>query len=287
MRIRRWWAAAGLVVVAAAAALVIRDGEDGDRPLPIGPPTTRPNLSGVDLGSVEGTTTTSWPSEGEAVVEGRVLDVSGDPVPGAIVRAEWYVVDPPLAVQAATAGDGSYRLDRLPGGRWRVRAFLPPEYATVQPSEFFLAADEARTVDLRVARVDAYNVTWDVEPDPPIVDLEAELVVQFTERSVDEEGRVETTPLAGMGVTLFLEEDWDTDDPAVKVTDGSGVVRWRLACRRAGRQRVEVSTSLAVDVLDVAACIPISATSTTTSPPAEGGDGAGEQGADARRSRSL
>lgn len=63
---------------------------------------------------------------GEGRIAGRILNDSGEPLPGVAVTLLMFTVDPPEAASfrwsTKTAGDGSYEFAHLPAGRLRIAA---------------------------------------------------------------------------------------------------------------------------------------------------------------------
>ncbi|MFZ4516963.1 MAG: MSCRAMM family protein [Microthrixaceae bacterium] len=93
--------------------------------------------------STTGTPAGSWAEvsfarpAGGAALDGRVT-VGTAPLPAAPVT----VTGPTGILRRTTAADGTYRLDGLPDGTYRVTATLPPEYVTpVDPGSFSFGTD--------------------------------------------------------------------------------------------------------------------------------------------------
>lgn len=269
---RRVGVGAGVLLVGLLIAVLLTDSGDNEgRRAPLTPTSTRADLSGIVLRGVEGTTTTTVPQNvGKVVFRGTVRTPDGSFVPGATVRAEWWRADPPVVVEVVANDQGQWELKDVAGGRWKIRAYRTPDFATGKVEQLFVDKDTERQVDLEVQSVDDLSVTFDVEPDPPITDLNTQLVVEFAERTVDLEGRTVTTPLAGMAVTLVADSSWlRVSGQPTETTDAAGRVSWVLKCRQDGARGLAVNSALGTKNLDVAPCIPISATSTTsTAPPA-------------------
>lgn len=258
-------------LVALVAVLLVRSGGDGRRRAPLAPTTTRPDLTGASVERVGGTTTTTTPvSQGDVRLTGVVRTSEGAAVPGATVRAEWFRVDPPQVIEVLTDEQGRWEIRNLAGGRWKIRAWRTPDFATGKVEQMFLDEKAERELALEVRGVDEVGVTWDIEPDPPITGQNAQLVVVLVERAVDIEGRAVTTPLVDLPVELVAGPEWQRVRGAPEErTDANGRVAWVLRCRDEGTQTISVSTRFGTKRLDVAACIPITATSTTTTVPAE------------------
>lgn len=259
------------VVVLVAVLLVTRSGDDGGRRAPLTPTSTRADLSGVAIAGVEGTTTTTVPvNQGEVRLTGTVRTPEGVPVPGAMVRAEWWRVNPPQLIEVLTDDQGRFEIRDVAGGRWKIRAWRTPDYATGKVEEVFLDEKAERDLNLEVREVEEVSVTWDIEPDPPITDHNAELAVVVVERTVDIEGRAVTTPVTDTPVTFQATAVWQRVRGDVEQrTDGGGRVTWVLRCRDIGAHDLSVETLSGTHRLDLPDCIPITATSTTSTIPPE------------------
>ena len=255
---RRWLVA---VFVALAAACT---GSDDAGP----PPTTDPassttviDLSGVALPGVGGETTTTIDETGTARLVGTVRGPAG-PVAGATVRVDRLVAGREIRHDVHTATDGRWELQDVPGGRYRLRAFLAPVYAQTTAEVAFLADGEEHAFDLVVEDQRGVVVRADAAPDEPLVDAPVNVVVVVAHRTVDGDGVVRARPAAGdlvelAGLGRWVLDDVDDepdqeDDPdddllgtttsttlgpsrstSVRLSD-SGRARFELRCRSAG-----------------------------------------------------
>jgi hypothetical protein len=232
--------------------------------------TTEPiNLTAVSLEpiAVDGkpTSTTRPLGGGKASIAGRVVDSSGNPVGGAFVRAVYYG-DPnkPEAIEAYAGEDGTYRFDQVLGGRWRVRAWKAPEMATLDDAVFFLGYSENRQLDLKVKAATEYVVTSSMAPSPPFTGTPVEVAVLVLSQTVDEEGVVRRSPIAGAAVTLIVIGQWLLSGEAAKGTDHNGRAAWTLNCLEPGDQDLTVNVAGTDWPLSVPDCQDPASTSTTT-----------------------
>src|SRR5205085_7477933 len=109
-------------------------------------------FSGVALPPVPGRTTTSVDNgPGKARLVGNVVGPEGG-VPGATVHVERLVGDTVLATDVASNLDGTWQVNGVKGGRYRVRGWRAPDLALVGPVVFFLNGDETRTISLALGR---------------------------------------------------------------------------------------------------------------------------------------
>lgn len=247
--------AAALVLLLVAGACSDDSGDDGGG----GPrkPVERPpvvDYSGAALAKVPGTTTTLGPPEtGRARIVGAVSGPGGL-IPGATVRIERLVAGGAVAHDVLTGPDGRYVLDAVPGGRYRVRAFLPPALAMAKPVVRFIEDAKESTFDLAMEDQRRVVATAAVSPSVPYRDEAVNLSAVVATQAVDVDGIVRSTPVAGLRVELTGLGAWElrTADPLrtpsdprgtttttqapspVRFTDGVGTATWELRCRAPG-----------------------------------------------------
>lgn len=236
-------ALAGACLVLATAACTA----DGVDPLPA-PPTTRPrpsttaapDYSTVALAAVPGRTTTTVPIVGgKATLNGSVTGPDG-PVGQAVVHVERLVGDQAATLDVVTNPDGTFALPQVHGGRYRVRAYRPPDLAQVKPELLFLGGDETKALTLKMARHQGVAVSAAIAPNPPVPTEPANLLVQVTLKSVDAAGVVRAVPVPGVRLELFATGRWTVDGSAVQFADGAGRALWRVTCGRQGEQPMSV-----------------------------------------------
>jgi hypothetical protein len=276
----------GAGALALAAALVMT-ACTSPKVSPLPPPVSVPDTtttvvtdySAIGLKSVPGrTTTTIAVQPGQATISGTVVGPGG-PVVDAIVRAERLVGDGSGSMDIATAGDGTFALAGVRGGRYRIRAWkaAPDNLALVDPQVFFLEGKESKIVNLPLRQYQGASVESDIAPNPPVINDPANLVVQAVDRTVDTNGVVRSQPLAGVRVELFGAGDWKVRSPNPVVADANGRALFTIECRRAGQQPMSVVVGDAATFpLTIPACaVPAvdpnanASTTTTAAPPAQ------------------
>lgn len=252
------------VLTCAVLALAACTDDDGAQPAPTTQPevpTTAVDRSGIALAGVAGTTTSTITEHGTAVLSGSVQGPAGLVV-GATVRIERLVAGREIRADVLTGPDGRFVLGGVPGGRYRVRAFLAPSYAQVTPEVRFLADGEEHTFDLVVEQQSGLVVRADVAPDAPLLGQAVNLVAIVSSRSVGADGIVRAVPVVGATVELVGLGRWQLRDdtapgssstststsrplgttttttrrtlsPTAR-TDASGQVRFELRCTAAG-----------------------------------------------------
>jgi hypothetical protein len=233
--------------------------------------TARVDFSKVELPPVEGSTTTTLAlGPGRAALEGVAVAPSGAAAAGAIVRIERLVGDAVAVADVPVGLDGRWSLSDVLGGRYRVRAWLAPDLAMVEPTIFFLEHDERKQLDLRLEEFSGTVAVAATNPDPPFVDEPAVLAVRVVSRVVDEQGIVRSTPQPGVQVQLAGSGQWIVTSSNPTTTDSTGTANWSVECLETGAQPLSVLLG-ASDVLplDVPACVsaePPESTTTTSSP---------------------
>ncbi len=255
--------ARALVVALAVVAAACSDDHDagsGQRPSEdLSEPVV--DYSGVALEGVPGSTSTSILTSGRTTIRGSVSGPAGL-VPGATVRIERLVGGQEQRTEVLSGPDGRFEVGGLPGGRYRVRAFLAPALALVTPDVRFLRAGEEHTFDLAMTDQRGVVARAAVAPDPPYLGENVNLAVVIASRSVDADGVVRSTPVGGIRVELDGLGAWtlrardvprgpleprvtSTTEPSlassrVAFTDGSGQVLFQLTCQQPGAPGLSV-----------------------------------------------
>lgn len=236
------------------------------------PDFERPSL----IASVAGTTTTIIPDNvGRAHLMGSVASPAG-PLAGATVRIERAVGGQVQVTDVLTDPTGRWDAPNLGGGRYRVRAFLPPTLTQRTAEVFILGAEEERNLDLVVEAFSEPSVSIAIAPDPAILDQQLNVVIRITGRFVDADGFVSIQPLVGGSVDVETSFGWRRNGPGGPViTDSGGHAVVNYTCDSAGAVQVEATVRAAPGVPAVSGtavfeCVD-PATLTTTTVPGTGG----------------
>lgn len=263
-------------------------------------PTTVPvDRSLIALDPLPGEVTTTVPLEsGRSTIRGRVLAPEGDAA-GALVRVDRLVGDAVQRRNVPAGPGGEFVLPNVPGGRYRVRAFLAPRLAMMNSEIFFLEDGGTKEIDLRTELFEGLTAKGSTNPAAPIVGQGVNLAIRVAQRSVDGEGVGREVPLPGIPVRVSTsgfvvldqepepepDPDADPDDPdaapaepstATRVTDANGVIVFQFACDRVGPTTATATVGSGeteeVFTIEVPPCSPVP--TTTTAPPAaeESGD---------------
>jgi hypothetical protein len=297
----------GAWLLVALVAAACTDGDDaGPSPTTQATATTSTvDLSGVALPGVGGETTTTIDEVGTARLVGSVRGPDG-PVPGAAVQIDRLVAGRQVRHDLRTGPDGRWELPNVPGGRYRVRAYLAPSLAQTTADVRFLNDGEEHTFDLVVEDQRGVVVRADVAPDQPTLGNAVNLVVLVARRVVSEDGVVRSTPVSGAFVELQGLGRWELRDDDAGGGDGGvdgglgttsttfdtgpsrsallssgGQARFELRCVTTGAPGLSLRVPGVVDattatsvgtpadeivLLELPACIDPTATTTTTSP---------------------
>ncbi|MEO7442047.1 MAG: carboxypeptidase-like regulatory domain-containing protein, partial [Acidimicrobiales bacterium] len=234
-----------LLAVSAATAACSVGGSLSVEPLPDPPSTVATTstvapapLGDVELPSVRGRTTTTVVvvGPGEANLQGTAIGPAG-PVPGASIRVERLVGDTVVTADVTSTADGTWSLPGIAGGRYRARAWRPPDLAQLEPAQFFVGARETFPVELKLDRFDGPSASPVLAPSPPVVQQTVSLTVQVSLRSVDPAGIVRAAPIPGARVELSSSTGlWRVATTSSGVTDSSGRARWDVVCGAVGVQ---------------------------------------------------
>lgn len=218
----------------------------------VAPPTTTASQDDtqIALAPVDGTTTTvPLATTGSATIRGRVTGPDAAAVPGATVRIER--IDLKQQTDVATDADGRFQLGGIPGGRYRVRSFLPPRLAQPQAEVFFLGDGEDREVTATLEAFEGSGLLTAIAPEAPAVGQPFALAVRVVTRTVDADGLVGGSPVPGASVTLTSIGTLQLQGSSTLSTDSTGTATFTLVCKGA-------TTSVAVQARIAGADPPLS-----------------------------
>jgi hypothetical protein len=256
-------AAVTLVVAVLLVAFGCKGSEDEAAPatsVATTPPTQAPTTtaSSTTLVTVPGnprpvTTLSPAIGPGTATLGGSVSGPEG-PVAGATVRVERLVGDEVAATTVNSDASGQWTLGSVNGGRYRLRAWRPPDLAMLRPTLVFLEATESKAVALGMARYGEGNTFGAYAPGPPTADKPATLVVTVSNGGIDAEGVLHASPRPGVTVQLQVTAGLTLDSPDTTVTDGSGNASFTVRCTPPGPPAVTAVVEGARRPVDVPPC---------------------------------
>jgi hypothetical protein len=232
-------------------------------------PTTRPDYATVNLPGVAGNPAVPAVAvtPGPVTVSGTVTDNTGAPVAAATVSLERIVGNAAGQTQVTSAQDGTWTAQGILGGLYRIRAWRPPDLAQPAATVVFLAPTPAPgPVGLQLAHYDQTNVRTAVSPNPPVLGVPVDLVVQLTSTAVGDDGVVRSAPTVGAAVAISAAGQWAVDGDPQQTTAAAGEVSWQATCEALGDQALSVTVNQGDPVaLAVPACTPTPTTTTAVS----------------------
>lgn len=224
---------------------------DGYAPLPrpkksdtslITPTTPAPDYEAVELSRAQGTTTTTSLvlSPGSARLAGSVVGPNG-PVPNATVVLERLVGDSVASGIVSTGVDGTWEAANILGGRYRIRAWLAPEFAQLEPQLLFVPgnSDGSAPVELKMEKISKIIAEAAISPSPPVVNQSANLVVRLSLRSIDKDGLLRSVPQDFASWRLVATGRWTIQSATVS-SDSGGRASYRITCGAVGAQALTV-----------------------------------------------
>jgi hypothetical protein len=233
----------GVVVLLPACASKYQGLPPPPSTIPLPPVTTSPDFSAVQLHAVtgRGTTSTTVPiGPGQATLTGNVSGPDGVE-PNAMVHVERLVGSAVGAMDIPTNPDGTWSLPNVLGGRYRVRAWRAPDLSLVQPAVFFLGGTDSKVVNLPLTKYQGRSVVAAIAPKPPVIGQPANLVVSLLVQSVDQQGIVQGTPVAGATMQLSGSGDWRVSSENPTLTDSNGQASYAVTCNTTGPQPLGVT----------------------------------------------
>lgn len=166
---------------------------------------------------------------GEAVLTGTVTGPEG-PVVAAVVRVERHTDRGPVLADVTSDEEGRWRIGPVAGGRYRVRAFVPGLMTTGRSEVRFVADDEVAGFDLSLWGVDPTPSFEFVHGGPLYHGVPGRMALVLGSRSVDQEGRVVTNPVAGSAVMVETTAQARVVSAQPAITDGAGVAWVEIVC---------------------------------------------------------
>lgn len=206
--------------------------------VPLTEPTTAPapTTTPTTLPGNPRTVTTQSPAlgPGPARLAGTVAGPDGGAVAGATVLVERLVGDAVAKVAVQTGVGGQWAVESVNGGRYRIRAWRPPDLAALVPTLVFVVASQPKAVNLVVNRYGAGGAIGTVNPNPPVANQPATLVVTISDGGIDADGVLHAQPRPGIPVELEPGPGLVLSSPAVAATDANGNAGFNVACTQVG-----------------------------------------------------
>ena len=228
--------------------------------------TARPTTTSSTLKPTTTVTTMLALGPGNASIVGTVSGPAG-PIDGAIVRIERLVGKNVAATEVTTSGGGTFQLPEILGGSYRVHALRPPDFGASPVEAFFLAANDRKTVDLKLPPAGGVRLTATVIPNPPRLDQQATLRVQYGTGRVDDQGRAALTPIPNVLMTLTPGAGIVLESIAQVRTDSTGTGQWFIRCTVEGASALSLTVGDGVTPVNLPPCGPPAAASPGTTRP--------------------
>jgi hypothetical protein len=184
---------------------------------------------------------------GEATITGQVTGPDG-PAKGVTVRLQRIVGDRSGTYDVRTGSNGRFDARGLLGGRYRVRAFLPPDLASIESQLTFVAEDQ--TVDLRVGieRHDALVLQAAADSPGWTVGGRIGLRVLLLRESVDGDGIIRGEPIPSAQVLASMPGGVRLITDLPGITGQDGAVTLVTECVTAGQPGPVAVTSAETSV---------------------------------------
>lgn len=232
--------------------------------------TGRPTTTSSTLKPTTTSSTVLGFGPGDASIVGTVSGPAG-PIDGATVRIERLVGKNIATTDITTTAGGGYQLGLILGGSYRVRAFRLPDYGTSAVEAFFLAANERKTLDLKLPPAGGERLTATITPSPPRLDQQATLKVQYGTGRVDEQGRPAVAPIPNVLLTLTPGAGIVLESSPQVRTDAAGSGSWFIRCTAEGASALTLTVGNGTTPVNIPPCgsaapPPPAATSTTRRP---------------------
>jgi hypothetical protein len=227
----------------------------------------RPDIASTPLPVVVATTLPA-PAVlgGTAVVTGAVIGPDGNGVAGATVRLERLVGDATATLDVTTSASGTFLVDRLLGGRYRVRAWRAPNLTQEGSEVAFVADGDRRSLTLGLAAPSRLDLTATASPSPLAVGQTTTLVVRALVDVVAADGRIDKVGRPGLPITAVGTGPF-SGQTGQGTSDAAGSVVFTFRCAQAGPATVTVGNAAARQTVTVDCLV---AATTTTGPATPG-----------------
>lgn len=226
-------------------------------------------LENVTQSTVAGETTLTTPAMGPggATLNGTVLGPAG-PVAGATVEVVRFVQDEYRTVDLTSKPDGSWSLPKILGGRYRVRAWLPPTLDMVSPQIIYLSDSQRTSLTLTLTQYSGTNISVAINPPTPYVNQPLNLIVEVTNPTVGGDGVITNPPVTGASVSLVNGPDWNVMFGNPLTTNTNGQALFQVSCTVPGDDPLsaQVGSSNPVSLQLPPCSEPPPPTTTTTAP---------------------
>lgn len=192
-------------------------------------------------------------SGGDATIQGSANGPS-EPAFGGVVRLERHTVEGIGKLDTRIGASGGWGVSGLPGGRYRVRAWLPGRATMTHSEVFFIEDDGVVSLDFDLVEVDPEPILEFVHGGPMYQGLTGTIGVSVSQKVVDPDGLVLSTPISGATISIQTSSEVSSTTGRAALTDQEGVARFTLRCNRIGNGNVIVRYGLIVKSFPLPGC---------------------------------
>lgn len=193
---------------------------------------------------------------GGAARIGGVVSGPDGPVGGATVLVERHTTTGSATTRVVTGADGRWSLQRLLGGRYRIRAWVPGWMGMERSEVRFVANGERVDLPISLVAVDTEPKVAVVGAGDIFLGLTGSVAVTLTTTTVDEEGRIVVAGVGGVPIDLTIDQRV-TAASTTAVTDDDGVARFVLRCEELGRPTAAVGFDDRIEPVTLPSCVAV------------------------------
>ena len=168
-------------------------------------------------------------SDGEARLFGTVSGPDG-PIAGATVGIERITSEGIGELRVFSNGEGRWSANRMPGGKYRVRAWIPGISTSGGSEVRYLEHDEKAEFNFTVLAVDPTPTIEFVHGGPIFAHHSGSVAMVMTTRVINENGVVVTSPVSGALVSVVTTSGVSVSTSPISLTDGNGMASFTLTC---------------------------------------------------------
>lgn len=242
-----------LAAVAAVLLLTAACTSNSDEPPPS--TTTTEVVDTAPPTTATATTVTTAPGRPRPTIAPEPADVTGGAarIGGVVVGPQGNVADARVRVErfvgeevgtaTVNAPNGQFTLNLVRGGQYRVHAWKAPDLILLEPQTFFLAADEIKTLELRLTRVAEANVRASTTPERLPPEEPFAINVFLFAAAVSDQGVLQAIPRSNEQLQMVVRSSVGLSGSDRASTDGGGNATFRARCLAAGPASVDVLVS--------------------------------------------
>ncbi len=179
---------------------------------------------------------------GTGAISGRVT-FDGEPVPQADVQVERIIGDVSSSINVKADAGGRFRAPQLLGGRYRVRAFLPPSLSMRNAEVLFLPENgQAEGLELSLSNESSSKFSGRFQGDVARVGSNHTVIIEFRNAQVNSEGIIEDGPVPNELVAITVREPLVVNGSILTTSNANGVARFVVSCSAEGNGRITITS---------------------------------------------